>query len=1089
MTEHQSFSRDDLLEEAITVWFQAFERGEKPSLDDFLEEFANVAKEKESFSDNETIFQKSAGTGAAGDRSVPRKVIPPENGGAVVRNRVSAFRNESPPPGTAASVQTGKERAPDDSYHRDGSAERKSTINSAGNGYKLNVPAFPGKDEHQVNKANSSQSAADPDAGQLLNDSLSKGVPTITPGLVEPDDNSELTPAQVYSPQSTKTERTLIPKEIGSYWITGELGRGGMGVVYKARHKTLQRDVALKMILKANHDERILSRFRFEAQSLATLKHQGIVEIYEYGEEDGIPWFALEFVEGKTLSQLTNKEPIEPTRAAKIVADLASAIAYAHDKGVLHRDIKPSNVLVANGDIAKLTDYGLAKRESTDDSDDEISEPKTIDGQVLGTPGYMPPEQARGDHKSIGNHSDQYSLGATLYYLLTGRAPFVGRPLEFLLSQVIENDPLSVRQLQPTIPLDLETICLKAMSKEPLRRYPDCAAMEADLRRFLSNEPIVARPISGIERSIRWCRRNPRVAIPIATAVFSLMTALSVSVWSAVTLSKKNADIEQQKNLAVAAKNLADQNAEIARTNAIEAERNAEAARENAVEAEKNAETARKNAKLAYERAVQSKDSILQMLLAIRETVPTNDKTFRLVREQLLQIASKQLDLLPDESGDRELRTGLEKARVLQERFLTALELGQPSKAIVYLDEAEEILRKRNQSQSTDVTRLNLTKLLRHQAHARSGIRRDMERVRKFGEESLQILGEILAFPKPEKFDIPHGSVLRTDTLRWVMIQGYQHSLTLKKLGRVQEAFDVINLAISHFDEAMAILRNGPLQQLGEEGWAQKKQEFRGMLSDQDLLRIVLLGSIGREQEAVDDPNRILDNVRQIVERERSRENWAKLSLALVFAGDIARQRGQLDSALASYEESVKITRELYQDDPSLEDRRNRHQISLARLAGLLRSRDLSRARQLYAEAQQVAQEMVNADSESITHHVALALVSPFSGPPAKAVEQAEDILKRSVPGDAEMFIDLARVWSAAAKSELLSESPDFHAIDRWKQEALKRIEDAVADGYSDRAYLLAEPDFEAIKTDEKFQKLVGQSTAVSQVVGPQKSE
>ncbi len=1058
MTENQSFSRDDLLEEAVTIWFQAMDRGEKPNLNAFLEQYASVASEKESFSDNETVFQKLAGNAAAG-RSSPVTAKPPENGGTPVRNRVLPIGNEALRSGPDASVRTNSDKAPDVSYQRDGSAERQSTINSVAKSFKLNGPVSPGLGEYPVDQANPGLNIAARNAGQLINESSNMDISAKTSDLAELEENSDLTPVQAFSPYPKRIERTVIPKEIGSYWITGELGHGGMGVVYKARHKTLQRDVALKMISKANQDERILSRFRFEAQSLATLKHPGIVEIYEYGEEDGTPWFALEFVEGKTLSQLTNKEPIEPARAAKIVADLASAIHYAHEKGVLHRDIKPSNVLVADGDIAKLTDFGLAKREGTEESDHDLSDQKTIDGQVLGTPGYMPPEQARGDHDSIGAHSDQYSLGATLYYLLTGRAPFVGRPLEFLLSQVIEKDPLSVRQLQPTIPLDLETICLKAMSKEPSRRYPDCAAMEADLQRFLRKEPIIARPISGIERSFRWCRRNPRIAIPVATAVFSVLTALSVSVWSVMTLAKKNADIEQQTVIAVAAKNLAD----------------------------KHAETAKKNEKLAYDRAVQSTDSILQMLLAIRELIPPNEKKLRAVREQLLQIVSKQLDLLPDESDDLELRTGLEKARVLQERFLTALELGQPSKAMLYLDEAEEILRKRNQSQSTDVTRLNLTKLLHHQTNARIGIHRDMEKVRKFGEESLQILQDILAFPKPEEFDVPHGSVPRIDTLTQVLIQGYQHALTLKKLGRVREGFDVIDLALRHFNEVMGILRKGPFQQLSENDWALKQKEFRGMVSDQDQLRAVLLGSIGREQEAADEQNRVIENVRQILEKDRSRENWAKLSLALVFAGDLARQRGQFDAALASYEESVKITRELYQDDPSLGFRRNQHQVSLARLAGLLRSRDLSRARQLYAEAQQVAQEMVKSDSESIIHYVALALVSPFSGPPAKAVELAEDILKRSIPGDAEMFIDLARVWSTAAESEQLSAAPDVQAIDRWKQEALKRIEDAIADGYSDRAYLAGEPDFEVIRNDEKFQKLLGKLTVGFQAVGLKK--
>ena len=1058
MTEHQSFSRDERLEEVITVWCQAVERGEKPDFDAVLEQFATVAKELESCSGNDTKVQKSAGDFDLADQSVTRTLKPAERpkGGIAASHRSLAVGKDSLQQGRPAlpRVRQGMDHGPDRLNHHDESADRRSTINSAANGFTLNVPVSTGAEDHSVAQANPGRIVAESNGDQFISDSTNKRTSAISPSLSEPEENSDLTPVHAYSAQSTKPERLLVPKEIGSYLITEELGRGGMGVVYKARHKKLHRDVALKMILKADHDATILSRFHFEAQSIATLKHPGIVEIYEYGEENGIPWCALEFVEGKTLSQLTNKEPIEPIRAARIVADLASAIAYAHDKGVLHRDIKPSNVLVANGDIAKITDFGLAKRESTEESADEISEPKTIDGQVLGTPGYMPPEQARGDHDSIGPHSDQYSLGATLYYLLTGRAPFVGRPLEFLLSQVIEKDPLSVRQLQPTIPLDLETICLTAMSKEPSRRYPNCAAMEADLRRFLSNEPIVARPISGVERTIRWCRRNPRIAIPIATAIFSVLTALSVSLWSAVTLAKKNADIEQQKSIALEAKDLADKNAGTAERNAIKAD---------------------ENAKLAYERAVQSKDSVAYILMAIRELIPISEKKLRPVREQLLRIASKQLDLLPDASSDSELTTGLEKARVLQERYLTALELGQPSKAIEHLDAAEEILRKRNASQTTDVTRLNLTTLLYRHAQARVSIRRDMEKVRHVGEESLQILREILDHPKPETFDVPHGSVPRIDTLTQLMIQGYQHALMLKKLGRVHEGFDVIELALNHFNQAMAILRGGPFQQLSNEEWELKKQVFRGMVSDQDQLRAVLLASIGRDAEAAGEQSRILENVRNIVAIDKSRENLAKLSLALVFSGDLARQRGQIDTALESYEESVKITRELYQDDPSLEVRRNRHQISLARLAGLLRSRDLSRARQLYDEAQQVAQEMVNADSEAITKHVVLALMSPFNGPPVRAVELAEDILKRSIPGDAEMFIDLARVWSTAAESERLSKSPDFNAIERWKQQALKLIEDAVADGYRDRAYLAGEPDFEAIKSDEKFQKLIRQ--------------
>jgi serine/threonine protein kinase len=315
-----------------------------------------------------------------------------------------------------------------------------------------------------------------------------------------------------------------------------------MGVVYRARHKLLRREVALKIILGSGGDSEVISRFREEARSVATLKHPGIVQIHEYSEHHGIPWFSLELVNGKTLAQLIATEPMDPMRAARIMADVASAVGYAHDRGVLHRDIKPANVLIAEGDIAKLTDFGLAKQVT---SEKEASNEKTIEGQIMGTPGFMSPEQARGIVGELGPFSDQYSLGATLYCLLTGRAPFIGTPIDVVV-QVINNDPLTVRQLQPSTPLDLETICLKAMSKEPTHRYPDCAAFEADLRRFLGNEPIHARPIGNVERIIRWCRRNPKVAVPAMTTVLSVLTALGISLWSAVTLSAKNTAIRKQ---------------------------------------------------------------------------------------------------------------------------------------------------------------------------------------------------------------------------------------------------------------------------------------------------------------------------------------------------------------------------------------------------------------------------------------------------------------------------------------------------------------------------------------------------------------
>jgi serine/threonine protein kinase len=841
---------------------------------------------------------------------------------------------------------------------------------------------------------------------------------------------------------------------IGPYEIIGELGRGGMGVVYRARHSKIYREVALKMILRADGNEDLMSRFHLEAQSIATLRHPGIVQIYEYGEQAGVPWFALELVEGKNLAEISTKEPLDPLRAARIISRLAAAVAYAHDQGVLHRDIKPANVLVGEGDQPKLTDFGLAKIAESKDSVSGQSDHKTVDGQIMGTPSFMPPEQARGDQSLIGPHSDQYALGATLYYLLTGRAPFVGRQLDVII-QVMERDPLTIRQLQPNTPLDLETICLKAMAKEPARRYENCAAFEADLRRFLGNEPILARPISSLERAARWCRRNPRLATMVSIAAASILMTLSVSIWSAVILAGKNIAIEAEKKAAQLAEVRAVQNANLAEERAAEA---------------------KESAKLAYQRAVAAKDSIAQMLFAIREKIPSTEERLRPIREQLLKTASKQLDSLPDEAGDSELNTGLEKARVLQEQYQTALELGDSSQAIVYIESAEEILRKRNQSQGTNSTRYNLATLLYYEANARVNVRRDMEKVLSCGQEAMNLLNDILANPYSNPTETEHSPENQLKIHTEVMIQGYQQALKLKKLGRVQAGFQVIDQALDHFDRAMSILRKGQFQGLSEENWQQQKQNFRAMVADQDQIRTVLLASIGRTEEAEREQDQILKNIRKVVESDQSLgkvDSHLKLSLALMFAGDLARQRGQIDVACERYEESAEITRLLYLDNPQLEDRRNRHHISLMRLAGILRYRDLPRAREISMQSKLIAQQMLNVDSEVVTRQIALALVSPFSGPPAKAVELAQTIEARFHLYDAEYLIDLARVWSASAEAESLSIEPDSVAIENWKQHALSLLESAVAKEFQDRAYLRGEPDFMALRQDSRWKGLM----------------
>jgi tetratricopeptide (TPR) repeat protein len=372
-------------------------------------------------------------------------------------------------------------------------------------------------------------------------------------------------------PERAAAELPAIP----GYDLLGCLGRGGMGVVYKARQRALNRVVALKMVVAgANARAEQLARFHLEAEALASLQHPNIVQIHEVGEHDGCPYLELEFVDGPSLDRKLGGAPQPPHEAARLVRTLAEAIHHAHQRGLVHRDLKPANVLLAPNpksesrnpkqirnpnpespkpagsgvsDLGplglgivsdfgirisdfspKVTDFGLAKRFEEDS--------RTETGAILGTPCYMAPEQAEGRLRDVGPAADVYALGTILYECLTGQPPFRGETVLATLEQVRLYDPVPPSRRQPRVPRDLETICLKCLHKDPRRRYATAGALAEDLRRFLAGEPITARPVGAAERAVKWARRRPAWAALVGVSAAAAVALAVLGAWSNVAL-------------------------------------------------------------------------------------------------------------------------------------------------------------------------------------------------------------------------------------------------------------------------------------------------------------------------------------------------------------------------------------------------------------------------------------------------------------------------------------------------------------------------------------------------------------------------
>lgn len=366
-----------------------------------------------------------------------------------------------------------------------------------------------------------------------MSDDASSDAPTETGNIPDPKDSKATAPLPDI-PGSPLSELAAL-QPIPGYHLLGLLGKGGMGVVYKAEQTELKRIVALKMVLAdASVGSRTLARFRAEAQAVAQLHHPNIVQIHDIGHYKNRPYLSLEYIDGGSLSAKLKDQSLSTRQSAQLVELVARAIDFAHQHGIVHRDLKPGNILLTNDGTPKIADFGLVKRFEKDADDAESALTQT--GEVLGTPSYMAPEQAAGLNSQIGPATDIYSLGAILYELIAGRPPFSGTTVMQTLMRVIQEDPVEPIRLQSTIPKDLQTICLTCLRKDPQKRYTSAELLANDLRAFLSGEPIAARPTKQGERVLRWVRRRPAIASILGIATFATIAVL-VGLWTYSSLA------------------------------------------------------------------------------------------------------------------------------------------------------------------------------------------------------------------------------------------------------------------------------------------------------------------------------------------------------------------------------------------------------------------------------------------------------------------------------------------------------------------------------------------------------------------------
>lgn len=839
-----------------------------------------------------------------------------------------------------------------------------------------------------------------------------------------------------------KTKGGNLPDQqrVGNYRILRELGRGGMGVVYLAQSEDLDRTVALKMILAgANASTEELQRFQKEARAVAQLQHPGVVQIFEFGEFRQQPYFTMEYVDGQNLQTAFERQPQNPRHAARLVEQLSRTLQHAHENGILHRDIKPSNILLTNQGTPKITDFGLARRIRPDDLNDS-----TMSGLVIGSPAYMPPEQAQGKSALVTAQSDIYSLGALLYEALTGRPPYLGKqPIQTLL-QVIHGDPLPVEQLQPDIPKDLATICTKAMQKEKSLRYSTCADLADDLQRFLSGKPIEARPIGRITRLVKWCHRNPLIAFPSLFATVTLITTAIIAVWAWSTTSAQAIALTKERDNVRAERDTAQQQRKVSLQQKAEAER---------------------NAKLARDQAGVALESI-QFVVTEVDGLLRDQPQLTKSRISILKGLSERWDDINIELVGGVQGESIATHMAVRHRIAIGLaDLNQ-------VEEADEEFRKLfEQSQQrialmsgTDASRSNLVKIATAWAPVRKRATNDPNTEIELLQQAMEVANDILDEPNPRD-----GNPTRLELRGLKAAVAQNLGVAYLRIGDLKRSVILFSESLAEQEAALLEIRNTP-------GFAARSQDEQDTATatrqlEYDRASVALAYvqlRLGKTEEAVALYERAIAGRREILER---RPNVGALQEPLAgFLSNFGNSMiwlEQTQKARSLLEDAITIGRQLFERDRTIT--RNIRQLALScyRLAVLC---DLENqpdmAKTLLKECHGLRMMLFEA-APGRKNRISLMLVDARLGNTESATQLLEEPGDAGVP-DAEANFDRARAFAQLSRS-----SGNQARQNAMISNAISALERAVQDGYADPFRIRAEPDLIPLRGKPGFRKIV----------------